>query len=77
VRLRTLDSPLDKVMLQLTNFADEMERERARSRTYDAMVRKAKAGMSPADAHSVMTTSPSEAPLSRAKGSELSAFAVA
>ncbi len=41
---RTLDTPLDKIMLQLTNFADEMERERARSRTYDAMVRKAKAG---------------------------------
>jgi hypothetical protein len=27
----------------LTNFAAEMERERARQRTYDAMVRKAKA----------------------------------
>jgi site-specific DNA recombinase len=43
-RERTLDTPLDKIMLQLTNFADEMERERARSRTYDALVRKAKAG---------------------------------
>ena len=43
-RERTLDTPLDKIMLQLTNFADEMERERARSRTYDAMLRKAKAG---------------------------------
>lgn len=43
-RERTLDTPLDKIMLQLTNFADEMERERARSRTYDAMIRKAKAG---------------------------------
>lgn len=31
-------------MLQLTNFADEMERERARSRTHDAMARMAKAG---------------------------------
>jgi hypothetical protein len=27
----------------LTNFAAEMERERARQRTYDSMVRKAKA----------------------------------
>jgi len=31
------------VMLSLTNFASEMEREKARQRTYDAMLRKAKA----------------------------------
>lgn len=43
-RERTLDSPVDKVMLSLTNFASEMERERAKQRTYDAMLRKAKAG---------------------------------
>ena len=43
-RERTLDSPTDKVMLSLTTFADEMERERARQRTYDAMRRKALAG---------------------------------
>lgn len=43
-RERTLDTPIDKIMLQLTNFADEMERERAKQRTYDAMLRKAKAG---------------------------------
>ncbi len=43
-RERTLDSALDKVMLSLTGFASEMERERARQRTYDAMLRKAKAG---------------------------------
>jgi site-specific DNA recombinase len=43
-RERTLDSALDKVMLSLTNFAAEMEREKARQRTYDAMLRKAKAG---------------------------------
>jgi len=43
-RERTLDTPVDKIMLQLTNFADEMERDRARARTYDAMLRKAKAG---------------------------------
>ena len=42
-RERTLDSAMDKVMLSLTNFAAEMERERARQRTYDAMLRKAKA----------------------------------
>ena len=30
-------------MLSLTNFAAEMEREKARQRTYDAMLRKAKA----------------------------------
>jgi DNA invertase Pin-like site-specific DNA recombinase len=43
-RERTLDSPTDKIMLSLTAFADELEREKARQRTYDAMVRKAKAG---------------------------------
>ena len=32
------------VMLSLTNFAAEMEREKARQRTYHAMLRKAKAG---------------------------------
>ena len=34
---RTLDSPMDKVMLSLATFADELEREKARQRTYDAM----------------------------------------
>ena len=43
-RERTLDSPTDKVMLSLTAFADELEREKARQRTYDAMLRKARAG---------------------------------
>lgn len=43
-RERTLDSPTDKIMLSLTAFADELEREKARQRTYDAMLRKAKAG---------------------------------
>jgi len=43
-RERTLESAMDKVMLSLTNFAAEMERERAKQRTYDAMLRKAKAG---------------------------------
>ena len=41
---RTLDTPLEKLLLQLSNYADETERERARQRTYDAMLRKAKAG---------------------------------
>ena len=43
-RQRTLDSPTDKIMLSLTTFADELEREKARQRTYDAMQRKARAG---------------------------------
>src|SRR4029079_10597779 len=43
-RERTLDSAMDKVMLSLSNFASEMEREKAKQRTYDAMLRKAKAG---------------------------------
>ncbi|PWT75597.1 MAG: hypothetical protein C5B60_05135 [Chloroflexi bacterium] len=43
-RERTLDTATDKIMLAITNFGSEFERERARQRTYDAMLRKAKAG---------------------------------
>src|SRR5262245_32606590 len=43
-RERTLDSAMDKVMLSLTNFASEMERERAGQRVRDALIRKARAG---------------------------------
>ena len=43
-RERTLDNAMDKVMLSLVNFSSEMERERAKQRTCDAMLRKAKAG---------------------------------
>jgi DNA invertase Pin-like site-specific DNA recombinase len=41
---RTLDSPVEKAMLALQTMADEMERAKASQRTYDAFVRKAKAG---------------------------------
>ncbi len=43
-RERTLDSPTDKILLSLTAFADELEREKARQRVTDAMTRKARAG---------------------------------
>jgi len=43
-RERTLETPLEKMMMALGGFASEMERERAKQRTYDAMLRKAKAG---------------------------------
>jgi site-specific DNA recombinase len=43
-RERTFDSPTDKLLMSVTAFADELERERARQRTYDAMQRKAQAG---------------------------------
>lgn len=43
-RERTLDSALDKMMLSLTGFASEMEREKASQRTHDAMLRKARSG---------------------------------
>ena len=43
-RKRTLDSPTDKIMVSLTAFADELEREKARQRTYDATLRKPRAG---------------------------------
>lgn len=39
-----LDSGIDKVMLNLTAFAAELEREKARQRIRDAMLRKAQAG---------------------------------
>lgn len=42
-RERTLDTAMDKVMLSLTNFAAELEREKARQRTHDALERKARA----------------------------------
>lgn len=43
-RERTLDSPTDKILMSLTAFADELEREKARQRVTDTMTRKAKAG---------------------------------
>jgi DNA invertase Pin-like site-specific DNA recombinase len=41
---RTLDTALDKVLLSLTSFASEMEREKAGQRTHDTLIRKARAG---------------------------------
>jgi DNA invertase Pin-like site-specific DNA recombinase len=43
-RERTLNSPMEKAMLSLQTMADEMEREKARQRVTDAMVRRAQAG---------------------------------
>jgi len=43
-RERVLQSPTDKLLMSVAAFADELERDRARQRTYDAMERKAKAG---------------------------------
>jgi site-specific DNA recombinase len=42
-REAVLDDPLQKMMLSLANFAAEMERDKARQRTHEAMLRKAKA----------------------------------
>jgi DNA invertase Pin-like site-specific DNA recombinase len=39
----SLDTATDKFMLSVANFAAELEREKASQRTYDAMVRKARA----------------------------------
>ncbi len=42
-RERVLDTPVDnKMMFQLVSFAAEVEREKARERTHDAMLRKAR-----------------------------------
>jgi site-specific DNA recombinase len=43
-RERTLESSTDKILMSLTAFADELEREKARQRVTDTMVRKARAG---------------------------------
>ncbi len=43
-RERTIESATDKLMLSVVAFADEMEREKSRQRTYDALMRKAKRG---------------------------------
>ncbi|MDP2319548.1 MAG: recombinase family protein [Acidobacteriota bacterium] len=43
-RERTFDGPTDKLLMSVAAFADELEREKARQRTYDAMQRKARAG---------------------------------
>ncbi len=43
-RERTLDNPMDKFMLSVTSFADELERVKARQRTYDAMKSRAEKG---------------------------------
>jgi DNA invertase Pin-like site-specific DNA recombinase len=43
-RERTLDSATDKVMLAVTSYASELERERGQQRTHDALLRKARAG---------------------------------
>jgi len=43
-RDRTLASPTDKILLSLTAFADGLEREKARQRTYDAMLRQIVSG---------------------------------
>jgi DNA invertase Pin-like site-specific DNA recombinase len=43
-RERRLDSATDKVMLSLTNFAAELEQEKAVQRTREAMRRKAERG---------------------------------
>jgi site-specific DNA recombinase len=40
-RERTLHTPIDKVLMSVTGFADEVERDKARQRTYDALLRKA------------------------------------
>ena len=41
---RTLDSPIEKAMMALETFGAELEREKARQRTADAMAHKARAG---------------------------------
>jgi DNA invertase Pin-like site-specific DNA recombinase len=43
-RERTLDSATDKFLLSAVSFAGELEREKAKQRTYDAMRRKAERG---------------------------------
>src|SRR5262245_59832063 len=44
LRIHALVDQLDAKEDSLATFADELEREKARQRTYDAMIRKARAG---------------------------------
>src|SRR5262249_53773641 len=41
-RERTIDAPTEKLLLSVAAFADEMERDKARQRPYDALERKAR-----------------------------------
>jgi site-specific DNA recombinase len=43
---RVLDSPTDKLLMHVATFASEVERVKARQRTYDAMAHRARAGRS-------------------------------
>lgn len=43
-RERVFDTATDKLLMSVTAFADEFEREKARQRTHDAMQRRARAG---------------------------------
>jgi site-specific DNA recombinase len=43
-RERTLQTPTDKLLMSVTAFADEMEREKIRLRVYDGMLRRARSG---------------------------------
>jgi len=43
-RERTLDSPTEKLLLSITSFTSEMERELAQQRTHDALSRLARRG---------------------------------
>jgi site-specific DNA recombinase len=41
---RKLETPTDKLLMSVTAFADEMEREKIRLRVYDGMLRRARSG---------------------------------
>ena len=43
---RKLDTPIEKLMQSISNYASEQERVSAKTRTYDGMLRRAKAGHS-------------------------------
>ena len=43
-RERQLETPTEKLMMSVAAYTDEIERDRARQRTYDAMLTKARAG---------------------------------
>ena len=70
-RERTFDSPTDKLLMSVTAFADELERQKAGLRVYDAMRGRRAPGTYWAGGCSATTTSRCSRPVDRVEASLL------